>query len=136
MSQVKDKTILSQHYKTAKPKPTILIIDDEKAIREYFVKALADYQVLTASSGEEGLALIEKTRPDVVLLDLRMPGLSGIDTLKRIKAFDKSIPVIILSAFADLETSIEAARLGAFTSIAKPFDLEEMKKVLEAARQK
>ncbi|MDD4941404.1 MAG: response regulator [Candidatus Omnitrophica bacterium] len=117
----------------ASARPAILVVDDEAIIRDYFKRALFEYTVSVASSGEEAMEMIRLRRPEIVLLDIRMPGMGGIQTLKRIKEFDPSIAVIILSAFIDFETSMEAARLGAYTSVSKPFDLAEMKGVLENA---
>jgi excisionase family DNA binding protein len=112
---------------------TVLVVDDEDVIRDFFSRALKGYKVLTASSGEEALSIIRKDRPDLVLLDIKMPGIGGIETLKKIKEIDGNIPVVMLSAFATLENSIAAARLGAYASIAKPFDLEEMKSIIKVA---
>jgi excisionase family DNA binding protein len=112
---------------------TVLVVDDEDVIRDFFSRALTGYKVLTASSGEEALSIIKKDKPDLVLLDIKMPGIDGIETLRKIKEIDRSIVVIMLSAFATLENNITAARLGAYTSIAKPFDLEEMKSIIKVA---
>ena len=112
---------------------TVLVVDDEEVIRDFFIRTLTGYKVLTASSGEEALNIIRKDRPDLVLLDIKMPGIDGIETLKKIKEIDSSIVVVMLSAFATLETNITAVRLGAYTSIAKPFDLEEMKSIIKVA---
>lgn len=112
---------------------TVLVVDDEEVIRDFFSRALTGYKVLTASSGEEALTIIKKDKPDLVLLDIKMPGIDGIETLRRIKEIDSNIAVVMLSAFASLETTITAARLGAYTSIAKPFDLEEIQSVIKGA---
>jgi excisionase family DNA binding protein len=112
---------------------TVLVVDDEDVIRDFFSRALTGYKVLTASSGEEALSIIKKDKPDLVLLDIKMPGIDGIETLRKIKEIDSRIVVIMLSAFATLENNITAARLGAYTSIAKPFDLEEMKSIIKVA---
>jgi len=112
---------------------TVLVVDDEDVIRDFFSRALTGYKVLTASSGEEALNIIKKDKPDLVLLDIKMPGIDGIETLRKIKEIDSRIVVIMLSAFSTLETNITAARLGAYTSIAKPFDLEEMQAVIKVA---
>jgi excisionase family DNA binding protein len=112
---------------------TVLVVDDEEVIRDFFSRALTGYRVLTASSGEEALNIIKKDKPDLVLLDIKMPGIDGIETLRKIKEIDRNIVVIMLSAFSTLETNITAARLGAYTSIAKPFDLEEMQSVIKVA---
>jgi len=112
---------------------TVLIVDDEEIIRDFFRRTLTEYRVLTAASGEEAIYIVKKDRPDLVLLDIRMPGIDGIETLRQIKNIDKSIAVIMLSAHGTLKTNIEAARLGAYDSIAKPFDLGEMKLVIKDA---
>ncbi|MCX5707744.1 MAG: response regulator [Candidatus Omnitrophica bacterium] len=112
---------------------TVLVVDDEEVIRDFFSRALTGYKVFTASSGEEALNIIKKDKPDLVLLDIKMPGIDGIETLRKIKEIDSNIVVIMLSAFSTLETNITAVRLGAYTSIAKPFDLEEMQSVIKIA---
>lgn len=112
---------------------TVLIVDDEEIIRDFFKRTLTEYRVLTAASGEEALYIVKKDRPDLVLLDIKMPGIDGIETLRQIKNIDQSIAVIMLSAHGTLKTNIEAARLGAYDSIAKPFDLGEMKLVIKDA---
>lgn len=112
---------------------TVLIVDDEEIIRDFFARSLHEYRVLVASSGEEALDIIKENRPDLVLLDIKMPGIDGIETLKLIKQMDESIVVVMLSAYGTLETNLEAARLGAYTSIAKPFDSSYMDSVIKNA---
>ena len=112
---------------------TVLIVDDEEIIRDFFRRTLTEYRVLTAASGEEAIYMVKKDRPDLVLLDIRMPGIDGIETLRQIKNIDKSIAVIMLSAHGTLKTNIEAARLGAYESIAKPFDLGDLQRRIEKA---
>jgi len=135
MSQLKGKGDFKRFSLEMKPESegTILIVDDEEVIRDFFKRTLTEYRVLTAASGEEAIYIVKKDRPDLVLLDIRMPGIDGIETLRQIKSIDKSIAVIMLSAHGTLKTSIEAARLGAYDSIAKPFDLGEMKLVVQDA---
>jgi two-component system, response regulator, stage 0 sporulation protein F len=112
---------------------SVLVVDDEEVIRDYFQKVLSDYRVTTAASGEEALSLIGRDRPDLVLLDFKLPGIDGIQTLKKIKKIDKNITVVMLSAFGDQNTSKQATRLGAFAFLSKPFDLTQTKSILEAA---
>ena len=135
MSQLKGKGDFKRIKFEMKPEAdgTVLIVDDEEIIRDFFKRTLTEYRVLTAASGEEAIYMVKKDRPDLVLLDIRMPGIDGIETLRQIKNIDKSIAVIMLSAHGTLKTSIEAARLGAYDSIAKPFDLGEMKLVVQDA---
>lgn len=112
---------------------TVLVVDDDRIIRDFFARSLSEFEVFTAASGYEALDIIKKNRPDLVLLDIQMPGIDGIETLKQIKQIDKNIVVIMLSAYGTLDTNIEAAHLGAYTSIAKPFDLGDMKSVIKNA---
>ena len=119
---------------------TILIIDDDDQLRASFEKLLKEegYKVEAAASGETGLKRVEATPPDLVILDMRLPGINGLETFKRINALDPKLPVIIMTAFGTTETAIEATKMGAFDYILKPFDIPEMldviKKALDAAR--
>jgi excisionase family DNA binding protein len=135
MSQLKDKPEFEKLKIPAKLEPgkTVLVVDDEEVIRDFFARTLTEYRVLAAASGEEALDMVKKNRPDLVLLDIKMPGIDGIETLRRIKQIDSSIPVVMLSAHGTLKTNIEAARLGAYDSMAKPFDLNDMKSVIKGA---
>ncbi len=135
MSQVEDNPQFKKLKLEQKPKAdkTVLVVDDDEVIRDFFERVLKDYIVTKASSGEEALEIIQKRKHSLVLLDLRMPGIDGIETLRRIKEIDSSIAVIMLSAFGSLRTNIEAAKLGAYSSLAKPFDLFEIKRILAEA---
>ncbi|MFH2137651.1 MAG: response regulator [Candidatus Omnitrophota bacterium] len=135
MSQFKEKPELEQFntVSNAKGAKTVLIVDDDQTIQDYFERVLKEYRVLKASNGTEALEIVRKDRPDLVLLDIRMPGIDGIETLKRIKEIDINIAVIMLSAHRTLQTNLEAAKMGAYTSLAKPFDLYEMKTIISDA---
>ena len=100
----------------------ILVVDDEGAIRYSISKTLqrVGYQVHTASSGEEALDMMERQNYDVVLTDIRMPGLTGVDLLARIKNTAPDAVVILLTGYASLETAIESLRLGAHDYLVKP----------------
>ncbi len=115
-------------------KPRILVIDDEPAIRDTMKMTLEydGYECLTASSGTEGLATIERESPDLVFLDIKMPGLDGLETLNRIRATSDTLPVVIVSAHGTASTALEAGRLGAFRFIEKPLSKDY---VLDAARE-
>ena len=110
---------------------TILVVDDDQAIQDYFERVLKDYSVIKAFNGEDALEIIKTNRPDLVLLDILMPGIDGIETLRRIKKIDTKIQVIMLSAYGTLQDNLEAARLGAYTSMAKPFDLKDMYTIIK-----
>lgn len=135
MSQLKDMPEFNQINQAQMPKTgrTILVVDDDETIQDYFERTLRDNKIEKASSGEEALEYIKNKRPDLVLLDIKMPGIDGIETLRRIKEIDQNIPVIMLSAYGTLQTNLEAVRMGAFTSMAKPFDLGEMKAIITDA---
>lgn len=110
----------------------VLIVDDDPALREGLVEALSDlgHTPQTASSGREGLAALSET-VDAVLLDLKMPGMDGIEVLRRIRAQENPPAVVVLTAFASAENTIEAMRLGAFDHLTKPIGRDELKTLLE-----
>jgi len=114
---------------------TILIIDDDDQLRKSFEKLLLEegYQVRTAASGEAGLSQIRQQAFDLVLLDVRLPGMSGIDTYRAIQQIESRLPVIIMTAFGTTDTAIEATKLGAFDYLIKPFDIPEMLMIIRRA---
>jgi two-component system NtrC family response regulator len=112
---------------------TILIVDDDEALREGLAETVSDlgYRPLLAAAGREALALLASERVDAVLLDLRMPGgLDGIEVLRRIRARADAPPVVVLTAFASAENTIEAMRLGAFDHLTKPIGRTELHSLL------
>src|SRR5216684_4111183 len=111
--------------------PQILVIDDEVGPRESLRMLLKpDYQVHTADCVETGIRLLREKHPDAIVMDIRMPGSTGIDGLRRIREIDPHLSVIMLTGFGALETAQEALRLGASDYINKPFDAGEMRKVV------
>ena len=106
----------------------ILIIDDEAAIRSSLTGALKDenYEVMAAGSGEEGLDFVANNPYDIVLLDVWMPGIDGMETLKRIKSVVPDLPVIIMSGHGNIETAVKATKLGAYDFVEKPLSLEKL----------
>jgi two-component system response regulator AtoC len=108
---------------------TILVIDDEKAIRWSLGEALKEnsYGVLEADNGEKGLRLFRERSADLVLIDLRLPGESGLEVLSRIKDLDPSVPVIMMTAYGEVETAVDAMKKGAYDFVLKPFALEKLK---------
>ena len=113
----------------------VLVIDDDEKICWAFEQFLEseDYCPSTANSAEEGLRRIAADKPDVVLLDVRLPGMSGLEALGEIKARYPWVIVIIITAYDDVETTIEAMRLQAFDFVPKPIDLDIVKSVLDRA---
>src|SRR5213596_615604 len=116
---------------------TVLIVDDEQTLARSAKAFLADhgYEAEVATSGEKALELLERLQPDVVFADVRLPGMSGIDLLKRIREFDPVLPVIMLTAYGSIEGAVEAVKLGAFDYVKKPVDLEELRLLADRARE-
>lgn len=115
----------------------ILVVDDEPTICNMMNVFLTQigYQVQTVNSGEEAIALFEEASPDMVLLDISMPGMRGIDVLQHMKQSKVNCGVIMLSAYGDDTTIKEALDLGAYCYIQKPMELMDLKNRLEALRQ-
>ncbi len=107
---------------------TILVVDDEESICQSLKGILSDegYEVLTAKSGEEALKMTEEEQPDLVLLDIWLPGIDGIDVLKAVKQEYPQIQVIMMSGHGTIETAVKATKLGAFDFIEKPLSLEKV----------
>ena len=113
----------------------LLVIDDEPGHR-LMVRAVmeaAGWRVFEAGSAEEGLAYLEGDDADVVLLDMRMPGMDGREALTRLREIDSTLPVVMLTAFASVETAVEAMKRGAYDFLTKPADNDELADVLEKA---
>jgi two-component system, NtrC family, response regulator AtoC len=120
--------------------PRVLVVDDAEGIRSYLANLLElrNYEVDTAEDGRRALALLEAgANPDVVLMDIMMPGLDGLETLRRIRELDPNVPVVILSVVGRASTIVQAMELGAVDYLNKPFEEEELeatlRKVLETA---
>jgi len=113
----------------------IYVIDDDDQLRTSFHKLLTEegYEVGEAASGEIGLAMIRTRMPDLVILDIRLPGMNGLKVYQAIRDIDSKLPVIIMTAYGTTETAIEATKLGAFDYILKPFDIPQMLKVITQA---
>ncbi|HVU08813.1 MAG TPA: sigma-54 dependent transcriptional regulator [Verrucomicrobiae bacterium] len=118
----------------------LLLIDDEEDVRYSFQRIFnsPEIELSVASSGEEGLKLIPKLKPDLVLMDVRMGGMNGLETLRKIRATDPKLLVILMTAYGTTQTAIEAMKLGAYDYLLKPFDAVKIKELignaLKAAR--
>jgi len=118
----------------------LLLIDDEEDVRYSFQRIFdsPEIELATASSGEEGLKAIPKFKPDLVLMDVRMGGMNGLETLRRIRASNPKQLVILMTAYGTTQTAIEAMKLGAYDYLLKPFDVPKLKEIvtnaLKAAR--
>jgi two-component system nitrogen regulation response regulator GlnG len=118
----------------------LLLIDDEEDVQYSFRRIFGapEVELATASSGEEGLKLIPKFKPDLVLMDIRMGGINGLETLRRIRQMDSRLLVILMTAYGTTQMAIEAMKLGAYDYLLKPFDVLRLKDIvanaLKAAR--
>ena len=115
----------------------VLLVDDEVEFVSALAERLAlrDYAVRTANNALEALALIHKDSPDVVILDLKIPGMDGIETLKTIKKFDPAIQVIMLTGHGDVQSVEEGMKSGAFEYIMKPVDIGELTSKIDKAQK-
>jgi two-component system, NtrC family, response regulator HydG len=120
------------------PRAQILVIDDDKTMRNACHQILArqGFQVEQAASARQGLGLLEKSSFDVVLLDLVMPDLEGLEALKRIKALDANCEVIIITGYGSIPTAVEAMKAGAFHFLSKPFAPDELRTIITRALEK
>ena len=109
-------------------KPRILVIDDESAVRDSLKMTLEydGYDVMLAATGEEGVKLVEREAPDLVFLDIKMPGMDGLEVLQKLRHFVEVTPVVVISGHADISTAVEATKLGAFDFIEKPLERERV----------
>ncbi len=109
-------------------KPRILVIDDEAAIRDSLRMILEyeDYEFLGAASGPDGVAQVRRDPPDMVVLDIKMPGMNGLEALAEIRRIDESLPVAMISGHGTITDAMQATRLGAFDFIEKPFTSERV----------
>jgi len=112
----------------AERKSRVLVVDDEEEIRKILSSILEKegFKVITAPDGEQAMEKICFDTPDAVLLDVRMPGINGMDVLKKIKAIDENLPVVLVTAYADTHQAVQAMKEGAYDYLAKPFDNNEV----------
>jgi DNA-binding NtrC family response regulator len=116
---------------------TILVVDDERTLARVVKVFLteAGYETEVAGDAESALEMLERLKPDVVFTDVRLPGMSGIELLQKVRAFDPTISVVVMTAFGSIEGAVEAVKLGAFDYIKKPVDLDELKLLADRARE-
>jgi len=116
---------------------TVLIVDDERTLARAVKAFLAEagYEAEVAGDAEQAIEMLPRLRPDVVFADVRLPGMNGIELLRRIRDFDPAIPVIIMTAYGTIEGAVEAVKLGAFDYMKKPVDLQELRLLADRARE-
>jgi DNA-binding NtrC family response regulator len=118
-------------------RPVVLVVDDDPGVRESFRLILEDdHELLEAPDGAQALQLVRSTHVDLVLLDVRLPGIDGIEVLERIKAFDDGIEVILVTAVQTVRTAVAAMKLGAFDYVTKPFEEDEITALVARALEK
>lgn len=114
-------------------KPSILIVDDDEVMRETLSDVLKKrgYEIFSVGSGNGALSLMKKSIIDLILLDMRLPDIDGLEVLKKIKEFDTEILVIMMTAYSDVQTAVSSMKSGAYDYINKPFELDELKLLIE-----
>jgi two-component system sensor histidine kinase/response regulator len=118
--------------------PKILIIDDEEIVLDSctFILAKSGYQIVTARNGTLGLEMLEQEKPDLVFVDLKMPGISGLEVLEKIQELDPTIVPIVITGFATVSSAVEAMKKGAYDFLPKPFTPDEMRLIARRAIDK
>jgi len=114
---------------------TALVVDDDRSLHHLVARSLEkiDIKVVSAMDGVTGIDLVTSAKPDVVLLDVRMPKKSGLELFTEIRGIDRRLPVIFVTADSESDTAIEAIRLGAFDYLRKPLDLQELNSLVQRA---
>ncbi|RUM89564.1 MAG: sigma-54-dependent Fis family transcriptional regulator [Thermodesulfatator sp.] len=117
------------------PKPRVLVVDDDSSLREFLEIFLAKegYKVASVPNGEEAVKKVKNGKFSLVITDVRMPGMDGVELLKGLKALDPGLPVILITAFASLDAAVVAMKEGAYDYLTKPFSIEELRDVIENA---
>ena len=116
-------------------KTKVLVIDDEQGIRDLFIQALEenDYEVLTVDNGEQGLEIIKNEKPNVIFLDLKLPGIDGLEVIKRISDLKIKPIVIMITGHGTIAKAAKTMDLGAYDYIVKPFDIDDIMKLMKQA---
>ena len=116
-------------------KTTIMVIDDQPGIRRLLAEVLQEdgYNIVIAANGYEALQKVKETTPHLILMDMKMPGMDGLETFRELKKLGKAERVIMMTAYGELELVKEAMSLGAYKYITKPFDINVIKSLAEEA---
>lgn len=114
---------------------TILVVDDQMGVRRLLFEAFQEegYKVDMAANGPDALEKINQVRPDIVLMDMKMPGMSGLEVLREVKKQDKDLKIILMTAYGELEIVAEAMALGVTEYVTKPFDINEVRGLVRKA---
>ena len=115
----------------------LLVVDDEVEILNILTKYLKDdYAIFTASNGQEGINIFERERPPVIITDIKMPGMDGIEFMRIVKSMDGDAEVIVITGHGDMEIAIESLRLGAVDFLLKPIDFDDLERAITRALDK
>ncbi len=127
-----EEQVMAEEMTELKEKPDVLIVDDEMIMRDSLKEwlELDGFSVRTAESGVQALEMVAEKRPDVAVVDIKMPGMDGITLLRKIKELDGSIPVVMITAHATVENAVQSMKDGAYDYIMKPFPPEKLSNVL------
>ena len=118
-------------------RPTILVVDDEYGVRQSFNMVLKDdYTVLLTGTGEEAIDIFTKSPVDLILLDILLPDINGIDLLEKFKLLDPNTEIIMVTAVKEIQTAVKAIKLGAYEYIIKPFTVDDVLTVISRALEK
>jgi len=117
---------------------TVLIIDDEEVVRDSCTHILkkGNYRIETAEDGEKGLKMVEDLKPDIVFVDLKMPGISGMEVLERLSKIDSTIVSVVITGYATIDSAVEAIKRGAYDFLPKPFSADELRLIAQRAIEK
>ena len=116
---------------------TILIVDDELSIRRSLSIVLRrNYNIITAATGADTLSRMKKENVDLIILDLKLPDIDGLEVLRQIKSMDENLMVIVITAVKETRTAVEAMKIGAYDYINKPFDVAELRALVDKALEK
>ena len=134
---MKKKKLTKRKKERNLAKANILVVDDEKSLRDsVFVLLKENYNVFLAKSGKEAIDQVKNNPIDLVLLDIRLPEIDGLEVLKIVKSIDESIEVIMVTAVITVDKAVEAIRSGAYDYITKPFDIETVQEQINKALEK
>ncbi len=116
-------------------RPRLLIVDDDPSLREFLEIFLAKegYKIDSAETGQDALEMVKKRSYDLVITDVRMPGMDGVELLRQLKLLNAGLPVVLITAFASLDAAVDAMKEGAWDYLTKPFKIEELREVIENA---
>jgi len=119
---------------TLTERPIILVVDDEESVRRSFDLIFRDdYEVVTVPDGETAVAKVRDLMPNLMFLDIRMPGMNGLEVLAQVREIDQDVEVVVVTAVTDKATAIEAMKLGAFNYVVKPFDVDAIQQLASRA---